>query len=99
MRLIIVIGFSTLFLRAIFLYIEPLNFTDPVFRKAMEAVPTALLVGLVIPFLIFTEGWLNLISIEMLASLLTIPFVYWSKRPWIGILVAFAFYYALQIFL
>lgn len=91
MLAIIISGFFTLLTRSIFLIKVPFERDNQLINRGMQAVPSAMLIGLVIPFAFFENQVLVLNSIG-LSIILTIPLVYISKKPGLGILCVLLFY-------
>lgn len=83
-----VIGFSTYFFRAVFLYKYPRPMKNNTIRKGLESVPSSLLVAFVVPFTLFIDGKLLIWRKEVLAILLTIPIVWYLKKPGLSLILA-----------
>ncbi len=98
----VIVGLFTFFFRAIFLFTKPDLFKNGHFKNGLDAVPSALLVALVIPYTFFTTGIFSPFRIEVLAILLTIPIIYYLKKPGLSLPIAIgilAFITALVTFL
>ncbi len=57
-------------------------------RKGLESVPSSLLVAFVVPFTLFIDGKLLIWRKEVLAILLTIPIVWYLKKPGLSLILA-----------
>lgn len=84
----LIVGIFTFFFRAIFLYTKPRLFKNDFFRNGLDAVPSALLVALVIPFTFFVSGSFEPFRIEVYTILLTVPIIYYLKKPGLSLPVA-----------
>lgn len=94
-----VIGFFTFGFRAIFLYYKPQIFKIEFVKNGFDSVPASLLVALVIPFTFFDSGVFLPFRITVGAIILTIPVIYYSKKPGLSLPVAIIFYLILSIIL
>ena len=83
-----VVGIFTFSFRAIFLFYMPQIFKSEVFKNGLESVPSSLLVALVIPFTFFASGEFLPFRIQVLAIVLTVPVVYYLKKPGLSLPVA-----------
>ena len=96
----IVVGLFTFSFRAFFLYYQPKFFTDNVyFKRALESVPSSLLVALVVPFTLFIGNTFSPFRVEVLAIMLTIPVVLVIKKPGLSLIVAILLSYSLTFVL
>ena len=94
----IVVGIFTFSFRAIFLYIRPKLFKNDLFKNGLDAVPSALLVALVIPFTFFVSGAFLPFRIQVITIILTIPIIYYLKKPGLSLPIAIIIYICLSIF-
>lgn len=84
-----VVGIFTFSFRAVFLFYMPQKLKrSDIFKNGLESVPSSLLVALVIPFTFFTSGSFLPYRIQVLAVVLTIPVVYYIKKPGLSLPVA-----------
>ena len=98
----LIVGIFTFSFRAIFLYTKPKLFKNDLFRNGLDAVPSALLVALVIPFTFFVSGAFEPFRIEVYTIIFTIPIIYYLKKPGLSLpvaIVVLAFLSVLQIFI
>ena len=84
----VVVGLFTFSFRAVFLFYMPQIFKSDVFKNGLESVPSSLLVALVIPFTFFASGNFLPFRMQVLAIVLTIPIVYYLKKPGLSLPVA-----------
>ena len=85
----VVIGFGTFFLRAVFLYSLPQVIkNNQTIRQGLNSVPSALLVALVVPYTFFINGSLVLWRNDVIAILLTIPVIWFTKKPGLSLPIA-----------
>ena len=77
----VILGFSTFLMRAIFLFNFPTRLNNQQIRKALESVPSSLLVALVIPYTFFIETKLSIFRIEVLILVLAVPIIKYLKKP------------------
>lgn len=90
----IVIGIFTFTFRAIFLYNLPKRFSEnDIIKTGLNSVSSSLLVALVIPFAFFVNLELQLVRIEVLAILVTIPIIYIIKKPGLSLPIAIVVYF------
>jgi len=93
----IIIGLFTFSFRAIFLYYLPSSFdSNQVLQRGLESVPSSLLVALVIPFTFFIDMTFLPNRPEVMAILLTIPIVYFIKKPGLSLPVALVLFFILS---
>ena len=92
-----VVGIFTFCFRAIFLYEKPRFFKSDTFRNGLDAVPSALLVALVIPFTFFVSGAFLPFRIQVLTIILTFPIIYYLKKPGLSLPIAIFIYIGLSI--
>lgn len=84
----VIVGLFTFLFRAIFLFSKPDLFKNSHFKNGLDSVPSALLVALVIPYTFFASGGFSPFRIEVLAILLTIPIIYYLKKPGLSLPIA-----------
>ena len=84
----VMVGIFTFSFRAIFLFHKPNLFKSNHFRNGLDSVPSALLVALVIPFTFFVSGVFLPFRIQVYTILLTIPIIYYLKKPGLSLPVA-----------
>ena len=97
-----IVGIFTFVFRAIFLYYKPHLFTKDLFKNGLDAVPSTLLVALVIPFTFFVSGTFLPFRLEVLALIWTVPIIYYLKKLCLSLPVAIlilALLSILQLFL
>lgn len=95
--IISIIGVTTLFFRSIFLFKLPSWVKHPIVKRGMDAVPSAMLVALVIPFTFFVDKKFLFLRLEVGAILGTIPIVYFTKKYSYGLIFAIILYIFLLI--
>lgn len=86
--LFFIVGLFTFSFRAIFLFHKPNLFKNIHFRNGLDSVPIALLVALVIPFTFFVSGVFLPFRIPVYTIILTIPIVYYLKKPGLSLPIA-----------
>lgn len=84
----VIVGLFTFSFRAVFLFYMPQIFKSDVFKNGLESVPSSLLVALVIPFTFFTSGSFMPFRIQVFAIILTVPLVYYLKKPGLSLPIA-----------
>ncbi len=87
-----VIGLSTVFIRAIFLFQLPKKVNHPLVKRGMEAVPAAMLVALVLPFTLFENQRISLFRAEVFAIIISLPLMVMTKKYAYGLLFAVILY-------
>ena len=92
--MILVIGIFTYVFRTAFLLRIPKFVDSKSIQEAMEGISPAILVAFVIPTIITASNF-SLTS-EILAVCFTAILVYLSKKPSIGIILAFGFNFVLE---
>ena len=95
--LFFLIGFSTYFFRAIFLFKYPDLLDKSFIRKGLESVPSSLLVALVIPFTLFVDGNLIFFRNEVYAILLSLLVLWYIKKPGLSLILAILILFGLNI--
>lgn len=83
-----VVGLFTFSFRAVFLFYMPQMFKSDVFKNGLESVPSSLLVALVIPFTFFSSGFFMPFRIQVFAIVLTVPLIYYLKKPGLSLPIA-----------
>ena len=90
------LGIATYIIRVTFLIIRPKLLDNSVLQKGLKSIPNSLLVALVVPFTFFIDGAFLPIRLGVLAILITIPIVYYTKRPGLSLLFAIIIYFTLD---
>lgn len=97
----ILIGIVTYLLRIVFLLRLPEFTENETVKAGLDAVPSSMLVALVLPFALIVETStgteISLFRNEIYAILLTIPIVIKLKKPGYSILIALILYFTLNL--
>lgn len=94
----LIIGIGTFFLRAVFLYNLPQFIENSQnIKQGLNSVPSALLVALVIPYTFFINNTFVFWRNDVLAILLTVPILWFSKKPGLSLPVALGILIILNI--
>ena len=91
-------GVGTYIIRVLFLVTRPKLLNNPILQKGLESIPNSLLVAFVIPFTFFINGIFSPLRIEVLAVLITIPLIYYTKKPGLSLIFAIIIYLTLSYF-
>ena len=83
----VLLGFSTFLMRAIFLFRFPNRLNNKDIRKALESVPSSLLLSLVIPYTFFIESKLSVFRLEVLIIVLSVPVIKYLKKPGLSLVI------------
>lgn len=89
---IFVIGIFTYFFRVVFLFGVPEILKSDRMKSAMDAIPVAMLVALVIPTILFVGNSLIIFRPEVFAIVFSVPLVYKFKHSGLGLVFSVLFY-------
>ena len=89
---IFVIGIFTYFFRLVFLFGVPEILKSDRIESAMDVMPVAMLVALVIPTILFVGNSLMIFRPEVFAIVLSVPLVYKLKHSGLGLVFSVLFY-------
>ncbi len=83
----VILGLSTFLMRATFLFHFPTRLNNENIRKALESVPSSLLVALVIPYTFFVETSISIFRIEVLILVASVPVINYFRKPGLSLVL------------
>ncbi|MDH5403605.1 MAG: hypothetical protein OEZ01_07970 [Candidatus Heimdallarchaeota archaeon] len=93
----IIVGLCTFFIRLSFLIKIPEIINNIYFKVSLESITRSLLIGLVIPYTLFVDGSFDILRIEVLLIVVTIPFLWVTNKPGISLPVVIILFLMAQI--
>lgn len=84
----LIIGISTFFFRAVFLFNLPAILNNIMLKKGLDSIPSSLLVALVIPYTFFIDKEFLPFRLEVYVILITIPIVLFINKPALSLPIA-----------
>ena len=85
---IVAIGVFTYMSRLVFLFFTPRFLSNQRVKTALDAIPAAMLVALVVPTTLFVNGKIDPFRVEVLAIVLTVPIVYRFRYSGLGLIAS-----------
>ncbi len=85
---IVTIGLFTYLARLLFLLYSPKFLSNQRIKSALDGIPAAMLVALVIPTTLFNNGKVDLLRSEVFAIIFSVPIVYRFRYSGLGLISA-----------